>query len=83
MWSRSSYHEEAVRMGQAVSAAAIFLLAVHGWRIQKYKKECVDEMAEMNLKRCDAICLRILIVLADIIALAGGIFAHIYANVHI
>lgn len=80
MWARSSYNEQASHIGQAVSAIAIFLLVVHEWRVYLYRKECTDEMAEQNLRRCDSICFRILIILTVIIALAGGTLAHIYAG---
>ncbi|MBB5182313.1 hypothetical protein [Catenisphaera adipataccumulans] len=80
MWVRSSYDEGSAAVGRAISAAAIFLLFVHYWRIQKYKKERFDEMAEQNLKRCDAICLKILTVFSCLIALVGGTFAHISLN---
>ena len=32
------------------------------YRKKKYKKEVVDEMAAANLKRCDSICYKILMV---------------------
>lgn len=80
MWARSSYQESAAAVGRAVSAAACLLLLVHGWRVQKYRKECVDEMAEQNLRRCDAICLKILTAVSCLIAQVCGTFAHIYAS---
>lgn len=42
-------------------------------RIRKYSKETKDEMAIQNLRRADAICLKIMIVAAVVIAFAGAI----------
>ena len=77
MWARSSYYESSAAVGRAVSAVTCFLLMVHFWRVHSYKKERVDEMAEQNLRRCDAICLKILTVVSCLTALLGGIFAHV------
>lgn len=42
-------------------------------RIHKYNKETKDELAVHNLRRADAICLKIMIVAVIIIAFAGAI----------
>lgn len=80
MWARGSYHESSAAVGRAISAVTCFLLIVHYWRVQTYKKERVDEMAEQNLRRCDAICLRVLTIVSCMIGLLGGIFAHVSTN---
>ena len=48
-------------------------------RISKYKKEGIDEMAEQNLKRCDAICLKLLIGAMVVVAFGAAILGHINA----
>ena len=42
-------------------------------RVYKYSKETKDELAIQNLRRADAICLKIMIIAAIIIAFAGAI----------
>lgn len=57
----------------------IFLLLFHYTRVHKYKKESFDELAERNLKRCDAICFQILAAVLCVTAYLGGILGHINA----
>ena len=42
-------------------------------RIRKYSKETKDELAVQNLRRSDAICLKIMIIAVTLIAFAGAI----------
>lgn len=42
-------------------------------------KEGIDEMAEQNLKRCDAICLKIFVGVMVAVAFGAAIFGHINA----
>ena len=46
-------------------------------RMEKYKKESVDELAERNLKRADSICLKIIMAAMTGIACACAIMGHI------
>ena len=55
----------------------VFILFIHSIRISKYTKEGIDELAEINIRRCDAICFKLLIVVMLIIAYAGGILGHV------
>lgn len=70
MWSRLDwkpwYQIVQIILG-CIFAGTIIFQAI---RIQKYKKESVDEMAERNLKRCDSFCLKLLLVV--MIVVAGG-----------
>ncbi|WP_304418298.1 hypothetical protein [Faecalibaculum rodentium] len=47
-------------------------------RMEKYKKESVDELAERNLKRADSICLKIIVAAMTGIAWACVIMGHIH-----
>lgn len=79
MWARpdwKGWYETA----QYVLGVFLFsFFAVQMIRISKYKKEGVDEMAEQNLKRCDAICLKLLIGAMVVVAFGAGILGHIDA----
>ena len=55
------------------------MLTLQMIRISKYKKEGIDEMAEQNLKRCDSICLKLLVGVMVAVAFGAAILGH--ANV--
>lgn len=79
MWSRSdwqSWYQTAQTVLGIVLLAFIILQAV---RIQKYKRDCVDEMAEQNLRRCDAVCLKVFVIAMAALAFACGILGHVDA----
>ena len=42
-------------------------------RVKKYKQEAPDEMAETNLRRCDAICLKISVAAFIVIGFACAV----------
>ena len=54
------------------------LLGLHYGRVRKYKKESFDELAEKNLQRCDAICLKVFVVSMVVVAFLGGMYGRIY-----
>ncbi|MBR1572982.1 MAG: hypothetical protein IJ655_09580 [Lachnospiraceae bacterium] len=68
MWSRLDwkpwYQIVQIILGWIFAGTIIF----QAIRIQKYKKESVDEMAERNLKRCDSFCLKLLLVVMIVVA---------------
>lgn len=68
MWARKDWQSyySTVQMGLGVFLMAFFF--IQGHRTRRYKRESVDELAEQNLRRCDSICLRLL--LAALIPLA-------------
>lgn len=61
MWARTDWKDwyETVQSMLGVFLFSFFTLQMI--RISKYKKEGIDEMAEQNLKRCDSICLKLLV----------------------
>lgn len=79
MWARTDW-KGWYETAQYVLGVFLFsFFAVQMIRISKYKKEGVDEMAEQNLKRCDAICLKLLIGAMVVVAFGAGILGHIDA----
>lgn len=79
MWARTDWKSwyETVQYALAVFLFSFFVIQMI--RISKYKKEGVDEMAEQNLKRCDAICLKIFVSVMVVVAFLAAILGHINA----
>lgn len=79
MWARTDWKDwyQAVQIMLACLLAIFFLF--QAMRINKYKREGVDEMAEENLKRCDSICLKIFVITMIIVAWGCAVFGHIDA----
>lgn len=75
-WARSDWKPEYLRTQSVLGGMLIFLLLFHYTRVHKYKKESFDELAERNLKRCDAICFQILAAVLCVTAYLGGILGH-------
>lgn len=79
MWSRSdwqSWYQTAQTILGVVLLAFIILQAA---RIRKYKRDCVDEMAEQNLRRCDSVCLKVFVIAMAALAFVCGILGHVDA----
>lgn len=76
MWVRTDWKEwyETVQIVLGMLIAAFFLFQYI--RIKKYKQEGVDEMAEQNLKRCDAFCLKLFLAAMIITAWVCAVFSH-------
>lgn len=79
MWSRSDWKPEYQEISRIWGFLLVLILAAHYYRVYKYKKENFDELAEKNLQRCDAICLKVFCVLMVITAYLGGILGHVDA----
>ncbi len=77
MWSRTDWKPEYVKFSGYWGFILLLILLVHYFRVNKYRKECFDELAEKNLRRCDAICLKIFVVLMVLVAFLGGILGHV------
>ena len=77
MWARNDWQESYATIQDVVFAFSFYYFVNRAIRLKKYKQEEPDEMSEANLKRCDAICLKIVVGL--IVALgfvcAAGRFA--------
>ena len=59
MWARNDWHNYYTSIQYAVFAFTFFYFISRASRLRKYKQERPDEMSEANLKRCDALCLKI------------------------
>lgn len=59
MWARNDWHNYYTSIQYAVFAFTVFYFISRASRLKKYKQELPDEMSEANLKRCDALCLKI------------------------
>lgn len=59
MWARNDWHNYYTSIQHAVFAFTFFYFISRVSRLKKYKQELPDEMSEANLKRCDALCLKI------------------------
>ncbi len=59
MWARNDWHNYYTSIQYAVFAFTFFYFISRASRHKKYKQELPDEMSEANLKRCDALCLKI------------------------
>ena len=59
MWARNDWHSYYTSIQYAVFAFTFFYFISRASRLKKYKQELPDEMSEANLKRCDALCLKI------------------------
>ena len=59
MWARNDWHNYYTSIQNAVFAFTFFYFIYRASRLRKYKQELPDEMSEANLKRCDALCLKI------------------------
>ena len=79
MWSRSDWMPEYRQYSAYFGGFLFLILLAHYHRVHKYKKERFDELAIKTLRKCDAICLKVLTVLMVIAAYAGGILGHVNA----
>ena len=79
MWSRSDWMPEYRQYSAYFGGFLFLILLAHYHRVHKYKKERFDELAIKTLRKCDAICLKVLTVLMVIVAYVGGILGHVNA----
>ena len=81
MWARTDWKDyyQSIQVFLGVFLVVFFLLQYN--RIKKYKKEGIDEMAEYNLKRCDAICFKLFIVAMIAVAWVCGVVGHLEINI--
>ena len=77
MWARNDWKNYYATIQVVVYVFSFYYFVFRSIRLRKYKKETPDEMAEANLKRCDAICLKISVISLVIISFvcAMGRFA--------
>lgn len=79
MWSRTGWQDYYQTIQSIGAMVLIVFFAQQAIRINKYKKEGIDELAEENLRRCDSICLKLLVIVMAVTAYLGGILGHLDA----
>ena len=75
MWARRDWHNYYETIQNVVFIFTIIFFAMQAGRIYKYSKEDKDELAIQNLRRADAIGLKIMVTAAIIIAFACAVRA--------
>ena len=77
MWARNDWKDSYTTIQIIVCTFSFYYFVSRSIRLRDYKKETSDEMAEANLKKCDAICLKISVVALVLISFlcAAGRFA--------
>ena len=61
----------------AVAGGIICFIFLISYRVRKFHKEPIDELARANLKRCDSICLKIFAAVMVLTAFIGGTLGHV------
>ena len=75
MWARRDWHDYYDVIQNAVVTFTIVFCLIQAARIRKYSKEEKDELAIQNLRRTDAIGLKIMVAAAIVIAFACAVKA--------
>lgn len=75
MWARRDWHSYYETIQNTVVIFTIIFFALQASRIHKYSKEEKDELAIQNLRRTDAIGLKIMTAAAVVIAFACAVGA--------
>ena len=73
MWARNNWKDYYSTIQTVVVIFTFWFFAFRAIRVRKYKQETVDEMAEANLHRCDAICLKLCMAAFIVIGFACAI----------
>lgn len=73
MWARRDWHGYYMIVQYVVYGFTILFFAMQAGRISKYSKEEKDEMAIQNLRRTDAISLKIMTAATIVIAFACAV----------
>lgn len=73
MVARRDWHDFYISIQNAVAIFTVLFLLMQSSRIKKFKQEVVDELAQQNLTRANAICLKIAMVMAIAIAFTGAL----------
>jgi hypothetical protein len=76
MWARLDWKPWYTTVQTVLGGIFFVTLFFHAARIRKYKKECVDELAERNLRRCDSFCLKLFLAAMIIVAWFCAVAGH-------
>lgn len=75
MWARRDWQGYYEAIQSMVVWFTVLFFALQAGRIRRYSKEEKDELALQNLRRADALCLKLLLAAAVVIAFAGAVGA--------
>ena len=77
MLARNGWRNSYSSIQYAVYGFTLYYFIARSVRLRKYRKEETDEMAETNLRRCDALCLKVgaaaIVVLGFVCAIGQAI----------
>ena len=73
MWARRDWHSYYTAIQNMVAAFTVIFFALQASRIHKYSKEEKDELAIQNLRRIDAVGLKIMTAATVAIAFACAV----------
>ena len=73
MWARRDWHEYYMTIQNMVVVFTVIFFSLRAGRIIKFSKEEKDELAVQNLRRTDAIALKIMVVSTAAIAFACAV----------
>ena len=72
-WARNGWENYFLSIQNFTAIFTFLFFWFLAMREKKYRKEVVDEMADVNLKRCDSICYKITLVLIVCIGFLSAI----------
>lgn len=72
MWARRDWHDYYQTIQNVVTVFTVLFLLLQASRVKRFNKEIVDELAVINLKRTDSICLKIVTVVSILVAFVGA-----------
>lgn len=73
MWARRDWRDYYEVIQSMVIVFTIVFFIIQSGRIRKYSEEEKDELAIQNLRRADAVGLKVMTAAAAVIAFAGGV----------
>lgn len=76
MWARTGWKDYYIIIQSAMGGFVLVFFLIQEARIRKYKREGIDELAEHNLKRCDAICFKLFVAVMVVTAWICAIIGH-------
>ena len=66
-WARNDWKDSYQTIQYVIFVFTFFYFVFRASRLKKYKQETIDEMAELNLKRCDSTCLKLCVAALTLI----------------
>lgn len=73
MWARRDWHDYYMTIQNMVVVFTVVFFALQAYRVHMYSKEEKDELAIQNLRRTDAIALKIMVAATIAIAFACAV----------